>query len=158
MSEVVMCSKCKTWVQPGAKTCPKCGAPIVTQEMAERQMDAEDEAKLQKKRNIALFISIILCIVITIAFCSSAREMGTDMTTGIFMGGLVLGFMLGGAPCGWVATGVMREKIHPALLIPLIGWFFWIWAAVCMAMFAGWVFFPVYLVKFILNIVKKKQA
>ena len=134
MSEVVMCSKCKTWVSPGEKTCPKCGTPVVTTEMLNQVAEQKDAAERDKERLPGTIISLILFLVIAIAWTVSASS--PEYEEGFFTAlgqGIIMGWAFGTFPCGWA----------PAMVATL---------------FSGYVMFPVNLVRYGIQIYKKKKG
>ena len=158
MSEVIMCSKCKTWVPPGAKTCPKCGSAIVTREMMNQAIVQKDEAQEQRKRNSALILSIVVFVFATLMVTSSFSDgSGLDFMVALPIGAIA-GWFIGGIPCGWVGVADFRQKISWLLIIIPIGWLLWVMLVFTAAVFAGMVLFPAYLISFLVNLVKKKKA
>lgn len=157
MSEVVMCSKCKTWVSPGAKTCPKCGAPIVSQEMLNQAIVQRDEAEEQKKKNVAVILSSVIFLIVMFMTVSSLMKIG-GVLGGALITGIIAGLVVGGIPCGWIGIKGVRDKMKWMLYIIPIGPVFWVCFVVWFACVAGIVLFPVYLVKFIMSFVNKKKA
>ncbi len=157
MSEVVMCSKCKTWVSPGAKTCPKCGAPIVSQEMLNQVIVQRDEAEEQKKKNIAVIISSVIFLIVMFMTVSNLLEIGGALG-GALIAGIIAGLVVGGIPCGWIGIKGVRDKMKWMLYIIPIGPVVWVVFVVWFASVAGIVLFPVYLISFFVNLAKKKKA
>ncbi|MBR1702014.1 MAG: hypothetical protein IJ716_08670 [Lachnospiraceae bacterium] len=158
MSEVVMCSKCKTWVSPGAKTCPKCGAPIVSQEMLNQAAEQKDEAQKDKERLMATIASLILFLVIAIAWIIHALspEYEESFFTALFQG-IIMGWAFGTFPCGMDPAKIVCDKTKVVLVFIPIGPVLWVWLAIVTTMFAGFVMFPVNLIRIGFKIFNKKK-
>ena len=133
--------------------------PVVTQEMLNQASDQKDAAQRDRERLPGTIISLILFLVIAIAWTVSASSPKYEEGFFTALGqGIIMGWAFGTFPCGWAPTKVVRDKTRFALILIPIGTVFWVWLAMVATLFAGYVMFPVNLVRYGIQIYKKKKG